>query len=106
MFTQIHPKLGMVFYHLYLLLSEKGIQEITVTSIIRPKTEDSGVHAEGRAIDVSVNFDTLVAQDVVNTINNSYIYDLKRPHLKTAILHTTDILQDSGLHIHLQVKGD
>jgi hypothetical protein len=105
-FGSISPRLGVVFYELARKAQDWGLKELVITSIIRPQTNDSGVHALGRGIDISThNMNQDLIDSLVDFINKRYTYDMARPQLKTAIYHTTDAAGDPGKHLHLQVAG-
>jgi hypothetical protein len=105
-FSRISPRLGVVFFELARKAQDWGLKELVITSIIRPKTNDSGVHALGRGIDISTaNMNQDLIDSLVEFINNRYSYDMQRPELKTAIYHSTDAAGDDGKHLHLQVAA-
>lgn len=103
-FGQISPKLGMIFYYFCGRLVDHGIKNAIVTSIIREKKEDSGVHAVGRAIDVADTFARDVGRKIEEEINTMYPYDPNRPNLKTIIYHKVDTYNDAAFHYHIQVN--
>jgi len=104
MFSDLAPKVCFVFYDLYMLLKLHGVPDIIITSLIRPKENDSGVHALGRAIDVSVtNIPKELHPLIVEYINAKYPYDKSRPEMNTLIIHTgVGYDGDIGSHIHIQ----
>ncbi len=81
-----------------LIWFRKTFGEPIITSAFRKG--ETGVHGTIplRAIDIRSYIYTN-AQNVVDTLNQIWIYDSKRPKYKCAILHNTG----KGLHIHLQV---
>lgn len=103
MFGMIAPSLGHIFYDAVMFLQKQGVNDVTITSIIRPKTEDSGVHEVGRAIDIRTDFSSGVVDALIEYLNKRYIYDIYRRELKTAIYHSTSAAGDAGCHIHIQV---
>jgi len=105
MFGAIHPKLGLVFFDLCHWLEKYDIEEIIITSMIRPQLDDSGVHALGRAMDVSVStIPTNLRLVLAEYINKKYVYDPMRTNIQTFVLHTgSGYNNDQGEHIHLQV---
>ena len=105
MFGEIEPKLGLIFFDLCCLLERHGIDNIIITSIIRPKINDSGVHALGRAMDISLETIPDHMLYMINTyMNEKWIYDPNRKHLNTCVIHTGDGYDnDIAPHIHLQV---
>lgn len=106
MFGRIQPKLGIVFYEFCKELEHTGIKDITVTSIIRPKENDSGLHALGRAIDIRCDFDDDIGDQIMQFLNNRYVYDMNRLHIKTIIKHVgIGYGRDVGKHYHLQVSS-
>lgn len=71
---------------------------ITITSMLRKKTSDSGVHETGRAIDISVKeLDAEEIADIVNYINLNYERTDNKP---TALFHNVG----QGDHIHIGVQ--
>jgi len=104
-FGEISPKLGEVFFSFYSKLKDYGVNDITVTSIIRHKADDSGVHAVGRAIDIRADFDyNSIGKYAMEYINQKYTYDIARGELKTCVYHSTSTYGDEGLHYHLQTR--
>jgi hypothetical protein len=102
MFGYISPRLGIVFYDFCLFLRDHGVTEVIITSIVRPKKDDSGVHFLGRGIDVANSFPQIIGQQAMNYINSKYPYDKNRPEIKTVIFHETNDYNDAALHYHLQ----
>lgn len=105
MFGDIDPRLGMVYFDFILFLKLNGVNETFITSMIRPKTGDSGIHALKRAIDVASSFSKSLGRRAMEYINNKYIYDPDRPNYKTIIFHVTSAAGDAGEHYHIQVMG-
>ena len=104
-FGFIRPKLGMIFYDFVYQLEALGIEEVTITSIIRPAMSDSGIHQACRAIDIRADFSyDNIGSVVMDYINNKYPYDLNRPNMKTVIYHETDDYNDAAMHYHVQVN--
>ena len=101
-FGEIVPKLGKVFFDVVNYLSHAGFKDIVITSIIRPKKDDSGVHEAKRAIDISCTFPDEVGDDMMYWINLHYPYDRKRPQMKTIIRHVTDSYGAPVKHYHMQ----
>lgn len=109
MLLSVHPKLLMLLGRMGMLLIGKGIHPpIVITSIYRQKEQDSGIHSDWRAVDVSIAGmpeDALLA--VHAQINDEYPYDKARPTLQTMVIHTgVGYNGDVGRHIHLQCKAD
>ena len=102
-FGRIKPTLGIIFYDFVQKLKENGITDVCVTSIIRPKVRDTGVHRAGRAIDIRASFSESIGEEVMDYINKKYKYDPERPEIKTCVYHATDNAGDPGWHYHLQV---
>mgnify|MGYP001559470541 FL=1 len=76
--------------------------------MFRPKTDDSGVHETGRALDISIHQYDPTGSRVVSTMSSYEIKDLvswlnakykRNDPFLTAKAHDAG----SGLHIHLQV---
>lgn len=105
MFGDISPKLGLVVFDLACFLGRHGTKEMHITSIIRPMKNDSGVHACGRGIDVSVkNIDKEILPVAREYINQKYQYDSARPRKETMVIHVGSGYEgDKAVHIHLQV---
>jgi hypothetical protein len=104
MMGDISPRLGIVFYDMCRKAKDWGVKEIVITSIIRHKESDSGVHELGRAIDIRTsNMANEMVSALVDFINKRYTYDMLRPEIKTAISHCSTNYGDPGNHIHLQV---
>jgi len=72
--------------------------EFTITSIYRPG--DSGVHGTMpvRGIDLRMRSPE-IGREVIDLINERWMYDPLRSSMKCAILHG----EKSNLHIHVQV---
>ncbi|MBM3328205.1 MAG: hypothetical protein FJY67_01870 [Calditrichaeota bacterium] len=76
--------------------------DIVLTSIFRPQTTDSGVHATWRGVDIRTrDWPEGVAETLAREVNQIFRYDVSRPQMKTALVH--DVGQ--GTHLHLQVKA-
>lgn len=75
--------------------------EFTITCIFRPR--DKGVHGTIpiRGCDLRCR-NKIIGYEIQELINNSWIYDSKRPHLECAILHGAG----SNLHLHIQVHAN
>jgi hypothetical protein len=104
MFGMISPHLGVIFYDFCKKLRDYGVEEVTITSIIRPVDAikgETGIHALGRAIDVADTFSyNDIGKYVVDYINNKHVYDIARPKMDCVLYHDSG----SGNHYHLQVK--
>jgi hypothetical protein len=94
---------------LTLLMNWPG-KYMEVTSIFRSRYEDrrlggSGVHSADphRALDIRVydlgNKYQQIADQLASSLNDTYMYDPERQHLKVAVAK----LHGSGPHMHLQV---
>lgn len=107
----IHPKLEQVFFTLANLWPADTLK---ITSLNRTHMHDkvlggSGVHAVGppwRAVDISIRtLDPNIANAQIEAerltvvVNDIWVYDSTRPHLKVAIANP----HGTGPHIHLQV---
>jgi len=102
-FGEISPKLGMIVYYVMGRLVDFGIQEATITSLIRPKDKDCGIHACMRAADIRIDFPMDIAKKIEQEVNLLYPYDINRPLYKTIIMHSSDDYNDNGIHLHIQV---
>jgi len=80
-------------------------KEILVTSLFRPKTDDSGVHALGRAADIRTvdYFTTKQITVLVFLINSMYVYDAPRLNYNVALYHR---VEGNTWHIHIQVHDN
>ena len=105
MFGQIDPGLGQLFYKFVEALKMNGAEEVIITSIIRPKENDSGVHEAGRGIDMASIYPKDVTEKICNYINQMYPYDISRPNMKSIIHHKTNVYNDNNWHFHLQVRA-
>ncbi len=109
-FWQLDPKLRMILTVLDFMCIKRFKKEIILTSLIRPKTTDSGVHEAKRGADLRTidYFTPQEIETILEFINLDYPYDPVRPNMKTAIYHEVkETLKDkdtelSGLHIHIQ----
>ena len=98
-----HPKLIDLFIWLVCSLNTNGGEKCTVTSAWRPikiHPNDSGIHITNplRAFDMrSSGFDD--PEDIATKINQCWIYDYDRMHMKTCRYHNVG----QGDHFHFQV---
>jgi hypothetical protein len=101
-FWQVKPKLRLILCHLDYCAKNWLRKEITITSIIRPKTTDSGIHALKRAADVRTKkvFTKREIEKIMAYFNWHYQYDPKRPNIKTFVYHK---VEGSEFHFHIQV---
>jgi hypothetical protein len=78
-------------------------KDITITSVWRTKTTDSGVHEAWRAVDVrSIYFTDSEINEILLFLNNFfYGKSVSGEDLQTAICH--DVGQ--GQHLHIQVSN-
>ena len=78
-------------------------KDITITSVWRPHTTDSGVHEAWRAVDVRSIYFTDDEIKAILAFLNSFFYGKSSAgqDLQTAICH--DVGQ--GIHIHAQVSS-
>lgn len=100
MFSKISPILGLVFYDFVGFLQKHGVDSVTITSIIRPKTNDSGVHSLGRGMDIANTFPFAIGEAAMEYINMTYPYG---KGLDTIMFHETNNAGDNGKHYHIQV---
>ncbi len=111
MFGLVAPKLNLIFWDLCGVNYNNGVNTM-ITSIIRPRTTDSGIHEAKRAIDfvlTGVNNYTLPFgeshQKLLDYCNDKYIY---RPQsqILTLMWHQANVEGPlSGYHFHLQVSA-
>lgn len=96
-FFWLHPNLIAIIADMASYCMTRYNYTITITSMLRKKTSDSGAHETGRAVDISSKeLDPDEIADIVNYLNLEY----ERPDGKLTCLH-----HDVGLgpHFHLQV---
>jgi hypothetical protein len=90
---------------------------MTLTCLMRTPAEDAalyhdpkhepGVHCFGRGADISVrNLSSGEVTRLVNTINDRWQYDVRRPLMMCAIYEDGTHADSTGAHIHLQVHPD
>lgn len=71
-----------------------------ITSLYRPRSNDSGVHELWRACDFrSKHYSVVSCVDILNYFNLRYKYDFERPGISLIILHG----EGENEHFHLQV---
>ena len=110
-FWCLYPKLRLILCDLdyySILLTGK---EILLTSIYRKG--DKGVHGSWRGTDARVEFDTgkriiryytnEEIRLILQYIKKKYVYDRKRPQMKTIIYHR---VEGSTHHFHLQTMPE
>lgn len=109
MFGIMSPRCPMILFEIEDWLKQKQL-EICVTSLIRPKTTDSGIHAVGRAADfiickivdhAVIPYVNYVHDSLLIWVNSKYFYD---PVRKTIMYHKVDDPTKGGYHFHLQVS--
>ena len=101
MISLISPNLKIILFDVNNWLKERG-HEMTITSMIRPQSGDSGVHAAKRAFDISIKGIENLAQELCDYVNKKYVYGNGK---KTAILNDGGNYAGQGIanHIHFQV---
>lgn len=100
----IHPKLKAIYARIQDLAKARQ-NLVEITSMIRPHTTDSGVHATGRALDCVprrqsnryCEFD--LCRSIVEAVNKEFP---RKDKFSTALWHDVGL----GFHIHLQVPQD
>jgi len=106
MVFEVHPRLAMIMFDVECYMHRKGT-EATWTSIIRPQSGDSGIHAAKRAADLRVTgvLKPGEAIELVDYLNSKYCYDPARPKLETAKVNDGGNYDGQGpsAHIHIQV---
>ncbi len=101
----VHPLLRSLIQDAILYASSRWQWDLFVTCILRTREEDkelegSGIHCEGRAIDIRTkDIDRDAVQDLTDYLNDTWAYDPKRPRLVVAISKP----HGSGPHLHIQV---
>lgn len=104
MFGLLKTKVSKIFFEICETVECLGKEHIIITSMIRPKKNDSGVHELARAIDFVIPYlNDNEINSILDAVNTNYVYDIKRPEKKTLIYHSTDSYNASGYHFHLQV---
>lgn len=113
--TATWDMLGRIEARLLLILADtarwlelEGVRVLTITSLIRPKENDSGVHALGRGVDLSVHgIPSSLLLPLQEYLNTKYQYDPMRPNMQTCVLHIGNGYgTDKAEHIHLQVDKE
>ena len=102
-FGILKPKLCKIFFEIVEMCDEMD-REVIITSLVRPKTIDTGIHSLARAIDfiLDVN-DDLIVNYLTTIINKKYIYDSDRPTIETLIWHSSvGAGAFANKHFHLQ----
>lgn len=106
MLLEVSSKLSMIFWEIVYRANVKGYK-VLITSIIRPKTTDSGIHSLARAIDfifVTDNNNIIPYNDfydsLIKDINTKYPYDPSRPAHVTLEWH--QVPGFGGWHFHCQ----
>lgn len=109
MIFKCSPKLISILFDL--VNKWNGKFDVLATSIIRPRTTDSGIHSYGRAVDFllvlpdgSPLLSDKLIQETLEYVNDKYEYS-PNSKLKTLIWHTVGGGFGS-YHFHLQVKDD
>lgn len=98
---RLNPRLIVIVLALAAYALERWHVTITITDIYRPKTNDSGVHAVWRGVDVRTrDWTPEMSLDILRWLNESFCYDESRPEKMVAMIH--DVGQ--GVHLHLQVS--
>lgn len=103
-FKNLHWKLRYILFFLDNKSIKEFNKEIFITSLIRPKKKDSGIHALKRAGDIRTKnyYTKSQIETLVSFLKNTYIYDPKRPKYKIVLYHK---VHGSTLHIHVQVHN-
>lgn len=72
-----------------------------ITSIYRPKTDDSGVHALWRAVDFRTHhLDLGEKKWLERYFKQHYVYDDDRPDITVLLIHGKDLNEHAHLQIH------
>ena len=108
-FWVIHPLLREILCVAENFLKKRG-QITTITCLMRNEDEQrvlfaegkteykTSVHMFGRGGDLRLTEHNSDDSDLINYLNQKYVYDLLRPGLHTAMIHG-----GSASHIHIQV---
>lgn len=105
-YNKIPPVLTkIVFVTDFLAQQLFGENGITITSIYRPKTTDSGIHSEYRAVDLAI-FEKSGQEGtyrMARFINSIWTYDYTRPNMQVA---NTTLYHGTAPHLHLQTHSN
>lgn len=109
-FWMLHPKLRLILLDADIFCTALG-EELNATCFVRTEEEQKQLFSNGQAVspfsvhssvpcrgaDCSSLKVAGLNQKVLDYINNKYIYDIKRPQLKTVLHHG-----GTALHLHFQ----
>lgn len=108
-FFRLHPQLVRILGDManYCLTHYNHV--ITISSMIRPQSKDSGVHETGRAVDISrymYNLDgsgvvSQLPQKAIDEVLNYITFEYPRTDKNQTIKYHN---VDTGFHFHLQVQ--
>jgi hypothetical protein len=100
---RLDNRLKFIVYALDGFVQHNFLKDITITSIWRPKTTDSGVHEANRGVDIRTMYftESEIAQILEFLSQVEYGLSSSGQPLKTAIYH--DVGQ--GKHLHLQCSN-
>jgi hypothetical protein len=97
--TMLKPQLLHVLGYVANLITEVYRKDAVITSILRVKGIDIGVHSTGRAVDVrSIDLTSAQILNVVSKVNSEFSRLDGKP---TCIHHDIGL----GMHFHLQVPA-
>lgn len=97
-FQRLYEKTKQIAYVISFLAKTLFNQQLITTSIFRKKTTDSGIHEAYRACDFAPLNSITDTYRLIEIINELYIYDPDRPHLKVC----EPPYHGTGVHIHIQ----
>lgn len=103
-YFQIDPRLRQILSDMEVLAYP---EPMTITCIVRTEEENTAagaktlIHVVKRAADVRM-FKPETNERIVNTINQMYVYDPKRPNIKTVVVHQ---VPGGAMHNHVQVRS-
>lgn len=100
-FWRLHSKLQTIIFDIVVYIEENFKKDVIPTSIYRPykKGQKHSVHNVYRGFDFRSHiFTKEEIEQILNYVNEKYIYDPMRPQFKVAIYHNVG----KGWHFHIQ----
>lgn len=98
----LHPKVREIFEFCEIMFDKMGL-DCLITSMVRPKLDDSGIHATGRALDFAVRLRpggrrNLFVADYIKFANLVSLVFLRKSSLPSMLYHNSGL----GWHYHIQ----
>lgn len=103
-FWELIPKAKYLLTYINWLSFSLFKKEVVITGIYYQG--GSGVHSQFRAFDLRTKdyYTQEQIDTILETINRHFVYDPKRPEMKSCIYHKSDqVLIDPEYHLHCQV---